>query len=129
VKDERTINRRFLLKLTGYAVAAGALGMGALPAAAQTPTAGESDVSPAPGPPMQPPGTYQVSGRVRLLEPMVEISGITNAQQISWSPGSLSLPVAHFTSFEQFDQPWQMPQIRVRGGRLEALEVQPLDFA
>ena len=129
MNHERTIDRRNLLKLTGYAVAAGALGVGitALPAAAQT-TTGASEASPAPSPALQPPGTYQVSGRVRLLEPVVEISGITNAQQISWSAGSLSLPVAHFTSFERFDQPWQLPQIRVRGGQLEALQVQPLDF-
>ena len=117
------IDRRSLLKLTGYMVAAGALGVSALPAAAQTETP-----EPVPDAAVQPPGTYQVSGRVRLLEPLVEISGITNAQQISWSAGSLSLPVAHFTSFERFDRPWQMPQIRVRGGQLEALEVQPLDF-
>jgi hypothetical protein len=65
---------------------------------------------------------------VRLQEPLVEISGITNAQQISWSAGAISSPVATFTSFEQFEQPWQMPEVRVRGGQLEALSVVPLDF-
>jgi len=64
------------------------------------------------------PGTYQLSGRVRLDEALVEISGITNAQQISWSPGSISSPVATFTSFEHFAQPRQMPEIMVRGAQL-----------
>jgi len=79
-------------------------------------------------PELQPAGTYEVSGQVRLIEPFVEISGITNAQQISWSAGSLSTPVVGFTSFEQFDTPWGMPEIRVRGGKLEALTVRPVDF-
>ena len=123
------IDRRFFLKLTGFAVAANAVG--ALPVAAQ----GSADDAPggaadfdAPTSILQAPGTYQVSGRVRLQEPVVEISGITNAQQISWSPGAISSPFASFTSFERFEQPWLMPEIRVRGGQLEALSVLPLDF-
>ena len=123
------IDRRFFLKLTGFAVAASALG--ALPASAQ----GDADDAPggaavleAPTAVLQAPGMYQISGRVRLDEPVVEISGITNAQQISWSAGSLRSPVASFTSFEEFEQPWRMPGIRVRGGQLEALTVVPLDF-
>jgi hypothetical protein len=76
------------------------------------------------------PGTYQITGRVRLTEPLVEISGIANAQQISWSGvGVGDRPVANFTTFEHFDQPWSMPAIRVRGGRLEALAVTPLLIA
>ena len=124
------IDRRFFLKLTGLAVAASALE--ALPARAQ----GDAHDAPAgvatldaPASILQAPGTYQLSGRVRLDEPLVEISGITNAQQISWSAGSLRSPVASFTSFEQFDQPWQMPEIRVRGGQLETLTVVPLHIA
>ncbi len=62
-----------------------------------------------------------------LEEPLVEISGITNAQQISWSRG-LAPQMASFTSFEYFDQPWRMPEIRVRGGQLEALAVVPIDL-
>jgi hypothetical protein len=65
---------------------------------------------------------------VRLQEPLVEISGITNAQQVSWSAGSLRSGLASFTSFERFDEPWQMPDIRVRGGQIETLAVVPLDF-
>jgi hypothetical protein len=123
------IDRRFFLKLTGFAVAASALQV--RPVAAQSdaddaPSASAGQDVPASS--MRAPGAYQISGRVRLHEPLVEISGITNAQQISWSVGSIASPVASFTSFEQFDQPWQMPEIRVRGGQLEALSVLPLDF-
>jgi len=108
------IDRRQFLRVTGaLAVVA------ALPAA----SASASDLE------LQPPGTYQISGRVRLHEPLVSISGITNAQQISWSPGSLSTPVATFSSFEHFDQPWRMPPIQVTGGQLEAVRVMPLVFA
>jgi len=74
------------------------------------------------------PGSYLISGRVRLQVPLVTISGIANAQQISWSPGSLSPAVASFSSFERFDRPWQTPQIQVSGGQLEALRIVRLDF-
>jgi hypothetical protein len=128
-RSEPRIQRRFFLKLSGYVVAASALSAGALPAVAQA----QTDEGPAVGGTgeaatrLRPPGTYQVSGQVRLLEPLVEISGISNAHQISWSPGALSSPVTSFTSFEHFDRPWQMPEIRVRGGRLEALTVRQVD--
>ena len=123
------IERRFFLKLTGCLVAGSALD--ALPVLARAcaddaPSA--AAVVEAPTSILQAPGTYRITGRVRLQEPLVEISGITNAQQISWSAGAISSPVATFTSFEQFEQPWQMPEIRVRGGQLEALSVVPLDF-
>jgi hypothetical protein len=122
------MDRRVFLKLTGFVAAAGVFG--ALPVAAQ----GRSDDAPrAAGPdsatqPLLPPGNYQFSGRVRLQEPLVEISGITNAQQISWSRGLAPSPVASFTSFEYFDWPWRMPEIRVRGGQLEALTVTSIDL-
>ena len=77
--------------------------------------------------PTRPPGLYQITGRVRLHQPVVEISGISNAQQISW--GGPSQSVASFSSFEQFDAPWQLPPITVNGGRLEALSVMPVDFS
>ena len=118
------IDRRLFLKLTGLAAAASALGP--LPVAAQ----GRVDDPPAaPAPTLQAPGTYQITGRVRFQEPLVEISGITNAQQISWSNlGGATPPVAGFSSFEHFDQPWTMPEIRVRGGQLEALAVVPIEL-
>ena len=124
------IDRRFFLKLTGFAVAASALE--ARPVAAQgiaDDPPGATAVLDAPPPSLRAPGTYQISGRVRLHEPLVEISGITNAQQISWSADAMASPVASFTSFEYFERPWQIPEIRVRGGQLEALSVLPLDFA
>jgi hypothetical protein len=111
-----TIDRRLFLKMTGVVAIAGSL-----PALASwSERANTADV--------QPPGTYLISGRVRLEQPTVQISGITNAQQISWSPGSLSTPVASFSSFERFETPWRMPEIRVSGGQLEALRVVPLAF-
>jgi hypothetical protein len=73
---------------------------------------------------MMAPGAYQITGRVRLQEPLVEISGITNAQQISWSAGAPQ--TASFSSFEYFEQPWTKQQVRVRGGQLEELAVAPV---
>jgi hypothetical protein len=120
------MDRRFFLKLTGFVAAAGAFEV--LPVAAQglTDTTGPG----AEGGGLQAPGTYQITGRVRLQAPVVEISGVTNAQQISWSEvGSSRAPVTGFTSFEYFDKPWHMPEIRVRGGQLETLSVVAVDIA
>src|SRR5262245_63932907 len=111
------IDRRFFLKLTGLTGLAAAAAS-ALPRFAYASTEGV----------LQAPGLYQISGTVRLREPQVAISGISNAHQISWSPGSLTTPLASFTSFEQFDQPWQMPEIRVTGGELDAVKVTPIVF-
>ena len=121
--------RLFLKKLTGFAVAVCAID--ALTETAWADAGDASANSAVIDPPtsiLRAPGTYQISGSVRLHEPLVEISGITNAQQISWSAGSITSAVASFTSFERFEQPWQMPEIRVRGGELEALTVVPVDF-
>jgi len=127
VDGERRFERRLFLKLGGYVVAASALSVSALPAMAAAQTEADDGASRV-APELQPAGTYEVSGQVRLIESLVEISGITTAQQISWSAGSLSTPVVGFTSFEHFDTPWRMPEIRVRGGKLEALTVRPVDF-
>jgi hypothetical protein len=123
------MDRRFFLKLTGFAAAVGAVDVTSVAAwgrpAALT-AAPAANLPPA----MQAPGTYQITGRVRLEQPLVEISGIANAQQISWSGVAGSEPpVAGFTSFEHFDQPWSAPRIQVRGGQLEALAVLPLEIA
>ena len=76
------------------------------------------------------PGTYRISGRVRLEQPLVEISGIAHTQSISWSDVKGSEhPVAVFTTFEHFDRPGMTPAIRVRGGQLEAVVAVPVDFA
>jgi hypothetical protein len=125
--DDRIMNRRIFLKLTGL-VAATAGALQVVPAAAQgivdRPREGfTSDGA------LQEPGLYQITGRVRLDEPFVEISGIANAQQITWSGLGGAMPrVAGFSSFETFDRPWAMPDVQVRGGTLEALSVMPVHF-
>src|SRR5436309_3522428 len=117
------IDRRFFLKLTGLLASLGAVN--GLPAATRALAADDT-----PDRPTRAPGTYQFSGRVRIDAPLVEISGITNAQQISWSGTAGAAPrVAGFTSFESFDEPWQMPAIHVQGGHLEALSVVPVLLA
>jgi len=110
------IDRRFFLKLTGLTGLAAAIGTMSMGDLGRASTA------------MQAPGLYQISGTVRLREPQVAISGISNAHQISWSPGSLTTPLATFTSFEQFDRPWRMPEITVSGGVLETVKVTPIVF-
>jgi hypothetical protein len=121
------IDRRFFLKVTGLVAAAGALQV--WPVRAET-RAGVAPMGEPSGEQWLPPGTYQVTGRVRLDAPRVEISGITNTQTISWSGRGLATPTtAGFSSYEHFDAPWRMPDIQVRGGRLEAVRAVPLDFA
>ena len=106
------MDRRFFLKVTGGAAAVLA---GGLPRAAAHAE-----------PELLPPGLYQFNGRVRLEAPFVEISGISNAQQISWS-GFESITTS-FSSYEEFSAPWRMPEVRVTGGRLESLAVVPVSF-
>jgi hypothetical protein len=127
------IDRRLLLKLGGSLAAASALGVGVSRVGLETPTPEPVDAGRLVGAQadaaLQAPGMYQFSGTVRLQAPLVEISGISNAHQIAWSPGALSTSVASFTSFEDFAEPWQMPTIRIQGGQLESLTVVPLSFA
>jgi hypothetical protein len=119
------MDRRLFLKLTGLAAVAGAAVP--LPAAAQ-----ELTSRPVPPPadpqPFYAPGLYQLQGQVRLQAAVVEISGITNAQQISWA-GAAPAALAGFSSFEQFDRPWRASEVTVSGGRLESLAVTPIIFA
>jgi hypothetical protein len=132
MNETHAIDRRFLLKLAGAVAAAGAIGIGAPRAAVRNLKQDAIDTarpSTQVEPVLLPPGMYQFSGTVRLQAPVVEISGISNVHQISWSPGALRSPMANFSSFEHFGQPWQMPTIRVQGGELEALAVVPLSFA
>src|SRR5919206_1309664 len=109
------MDRRLFLKLCGLSAVVAAAG--GMPVAAQVTGVDR---------PTRPPGLYQFTGRVRLHQPVVEISGITNAQQISWSGSGQS--VASFSSFEEFHSPWQMPAITVTGGQLEAISVLPVEF-
>ena len=131
------MDRRLFLKLTGVVTAASAVE--ALPVSAAS-GPGSGLVEQAPGRelaalPLGPrltirePGTYQISGRVQLEQPLVEISGISHTQWISWSglDGS-EHPVASFTTFQRFDRPGLTPAIPVRGGRLEALTVAPVEL-
>ncbi len=132
------MDRRVFLKLTGLVAAASALE--ALPVAAERrPDAVLAERAPdlelsaglsGPSLTIREPGTYRISGLVRLQAPMVEISGITNSQRISWSEirGS-EQPLTGFTTFEQFDRPGVLPEIVVRGGRLESLAAVPMDYA
>ena len=131
------MDRRGFLKLTGLIAAASALD--AVPVAAKSaPRAAHMDITRGLGVAstsvvtrltMREPGMYQVSGLVRLESPVVEICGIANAQQISWSASNDSKPrVASFVSFEQYDGAGTTPNIRVRGGRLESLSVVPVVF-
>jgi len=121
------MDRRLFLRLTGLAAAtAGAFEV--LPAVARA-SVDRSHERATPDGALQDPGLYQISGRVRLDEPLVEIVGITNAQQITWSgAGGPIAPVAGFSTFETFDRPWRMPDIQVRGGTLEAISVVPVHF-
>ena len=133
--------RRFLidtgLKVTGLVVAASAFG--ALPVAAAGPSVAAPaeparDLGAATRPSVarlsvREPGGYRISGLVRLHAPVVEISGITNSQQISWSgaAGSES-PLVSFSSFEQYTSPGLTPEIRVRGGQLESVSITRIEY-
>ncbi len=129
------MDRRVFLKLTGFVAAASAFD--ALPAAAaelpvSTSSAPVRDLGAASRPSVarlrvREAGTYMISGTVRLDAPVVEISGITNSQQITWS-GSGESPLASFTSFERYASPGLTPAIEVRGGRLESVSITPVEY-
>jgi hypothetical protein len=129
------MDRRIFLKLTGFAAAAGALG--AFPAAASAAPFGPTEVAPVQGLvsaprlkvtrlAMREAGEYQVTGRIRLEAPTVEISGIANSQQISWSGSSEQFVT--ITSFESYDGRGLAPELTVNGGRLESLSVTPISW-
>jgi hypothetical protein len=121
-----TMNRRMLLKVTGLAAIAGAaLTLPRVTGPRATPVAAVPEGTRLT---MREPGTYRISGRVRLDAPSVEISGITHTQRISWSglDGAVR-PTASFTTFEQFDGRAMTRTIQVRGGQLEAVTAMPID--
>ena len=133
------MDRRVFLKLTGFAAAAGALG--ALPtsavaaplAPAMTTSARDLVVAPrltVTRLAIREAGEYRVSGTIRLEASTVEISGISNSQQISWSGAAGQAPmVVSFTSFEHYDGLGAAPSLSVRGGELESLSIVPVDLA
>ena len=132
------MDRRAFLKITGLIAAASALDV--VPVAAASPSHAAlaepardlgvaTTASTVTRLGIREPGLYQVSGLVRLEAPLVEIGGIANAQQISWSCAEGAEPrVASFVSFEQVDRWGVAPSISVRGGRLESLSVVPVVF-
>jgi hypothetical protein len=75
------------------------------------------------------PGSYRIDGVVRLDAPLVEISGITNSQQISW-PGAAGTEgmLVSFSSFETYATSGLTPEIQVRGGRLESVSIVPVEY-
>src|SRR5262249_33913993 len=109
-----TMNRRLFLTLTGFAAVASALD--ALPVAAQTTRDGPVSERPRVLAPtttvtssrrlaFPTPGLYQITGQVRLVDPVVEISGIADAQRISRSdPSGTGSSVVSFRTVEQFDR-------------------------
>jgi hypothetical protein len=65
-----------------------------------------------------------------MHEPLVEIGGITNTQRISRSQLSGGLvPVADFSSMEDFSRPGLTAVVTVLGGQLEALTATPIELA
>ena len=130
------MDRRVFLKLSGLVAAGravrtlpagGALGAWLVPTNAERSIGVLSGLS-APSLRIEQPGTYQITGLVRLEAPIVEISGLGSTQSISWSDTDGSdAPVARFVAFGQYDRPGATPEIRVRGGQLEALTAVPLD--
>jgi hypothetical protein len=130
------MNRRVFLKLTGLVAVAGG---GSLPFAAQRRSGAVLnkhvqgyDVTTVPSGArltMREPGTYRISGHVRLDEPLVEISGIQHTQRISWSGGNGSeRQLASFTTFEHFDGTAMTRTIHIRGGHLETVAAVPVHF-
>jgi hypothetical protein len=135
------MDRRLFLKLTGMiAAASAASAYGEMPVMAAGPAEAVPAVEPARDliPASRPSvarlrigeaGSYQITGTVRLEASQVEISGIANSQQISWSgPEGAARPLASFTSFEQFSGPGLTPEIRVSGGQIESLSIMRLDY-
>jgi len=132
------MNRRLFLTLTGFAAVASALD--ALPVAAQTISRGPTSERPRALTPtttvtssrrlaLPAPGLYQITGQVRLVDPVVEISGIADPQRISGSdPGGTGSSVVSFRTVEQFGRLGLTPEIQVRGGSLEALDIVPIRF-
>jgi hypothetical protein len=134
------MDRRDFLKVTGLLAAASALE--ALPARAEQlgslsePLSGEraNGLAPIVGADhaaftVGQIGLYQVTGRVRLEAPRVEILGLTNRQSISWSGRGAVKPVTSFTSFIYLDQPNVPRSIVVQGGSIESLSTTLVDTA
>jgi hypothetical protein len=134
------MDRRDFLKVTGVLAAAGALE--ALPARAEQLGSLSGSLSPERANGLAPiagadhaaltvgqVGLYQVTGRVRLEAPRVEILGLANRQSISWSGRGAEKPVTSFTTFIYLDQPNVTRTIVVQGGSIESLSTTLVDTA
>jgi hypothetical protein len=128
------MKRRTFLKLTGIAMTGQALGAASFVGSPVASFGTVPSASAAVLPPVTSTrriaiahaGSYQISGLVRLQAPTVEISGITNSQQISWSSTQGEAPLVSFTSQETYDRPGLTPEIHVLGGRIESVTATPL---
>jgi hypothetical protein len=122
------MNRRRLLNLVGLGAIVGAALT--LPRVTGPRATSVAAVSSGTRLTMREPGTYRITGRVRLDAPLVEISGITHTQRMSWSGlQGVTQPVASFTTFEHFDGSEMTRTIHLRGGHLEAVTALSMDLA
>jgi hypothetical protein len=114
------VNRRTFLKVSGLVAAA--------PLAEPLFSLAPAELPGAASPRISQPGMYRLSGVVLLQAPVVEISGISNRQRITWADRGSSEPhTASFVSYESYDKPGRVPDVTVRGGRLEALSLTLVD--
>ena len=126
------LKRRTFIKLTGIAMAGQALGAATI-AGSPTASFGVRSASAAVLPPVTSsrrltiaePGEYQISGFVRLQAPTVQIKGITNSQQITWSNDGPA-PLVGFTSLESYTRAGATSTIQVLGGQIESVNVTPM---
>ena len=136
------MERRGFLKLTGMLTVSGAAGTAALSRLSNPLVSGRTSPEPsqergttapmsggAPWIDIAEAGMYRISGQVRMEGPVLEISGITNAQQVSRSfTDGAPVAVVEFSSMEYFTRPGRMAEITVRGGQLKALSATPMNF-
>jgi hypothetical protein len=126
------LKRRTFLKVTGIAMAGQALGAATL-AGSPIASFGVPTASAAVLPPMvssrrltiTEPGEYQISGFVRLHAPSVQITGISNSQQITWSNDGPA-PLVSFTSLESYTRAGATSTVQVLGGQIESVSVTPM---
>ena len=126
------LKRRTFLKVTGAALAGQALGATAIAGSSMVPF-GVPSASAAVLPgvvstqrlTISEPGEYEVSGFVRLQAPSVQITGISNSQQITWSNDGPA-PLVSFTSMESYARAGAVSTIQVLGGQLESVSIRPM---
>ena len=126
------LKRRTFLKVTGIAMAGQALGAATIAGSSMT-SFGVPSVSAAVLPPMvssrrltiAEPGEYEISGFVRLQTPSVQITGISNSQQITWSNDGPA-PLVSFTSMESYARAGAVSTVQVLGGQIESVSIRPM---